>query len=223
MVKYIYSFVLTKISLSNTKRGINLLENKLGIESSSDLAREEERISKKKAAELFEKGILDDLPVGTTAALRAIHKYLFEDIYDFAGELRTVNIAKGSFRFAPVMYLSAALENIDKMPQSDFDEIVEKYVEMNIAHPFREGNGRSTRIWLDCILKKKIGKVVDWSRVDKEDYLLAIERSPIKDIEIKFLLKNALTDDIDSREVYMKGIDHSYYYEGYTTFRTEDL
>lgn len=223
MVKYIYSFVLTKISLSNTKRGINLLENKLGIESSSDLAREEERISKKKAAELFEKGILDDLPVGTTAALRAIHKYLFEDIYDFAGELRTVNIAKGSFRFAPVMYLSAALENIDKMPQSDFDEIVEKYVEMNIAHPFREGNGRSTRIWLDCILKKKIGKVVDWSRVDKEDYLLAMERSPIKDIEIKFLLKNALTDDIDSREVYMKGIDHSYYYEGYTTFRTEDL
>lgn len=223
MVKYIYSFVLTKISLSNTKRGINMLENKLGIESSSDLAREEERISKKKAAELFEKGILDDLPVGTTAALRAIHKYLFEDIYDFAGELRTVNIAKGSFRFAPVMYLSAALENIDKMPQSDFDEIVEKYVEMNIAHPFREGNGRSTRIWLDCILKKKIGKVVDWSRVDKEDYLLAMERSPIKDIEIKFLLKNALTDDIDSREVYMKGIDHSYYYEGYTTFRTEDL
>lgn len=223
MVKYIYSFVLTKISLSNTKRGINLLENKLGIESSSDLAREEERISKKKAAELFEKGILDDLPVGTTASLRAIHKYLFEDIYDFAGELRTVNIAKGSFRFAPVMYLSAALENIDKMPQSDFDEIVEKYVEMNIAHPFREGNGRSTRIWLDCILKKKIGKVVDWSRVDKEDYLLAMERSPIKDIEIKFLLKNALTDDIDSREVYMKGIDHSYYYEGYTTFRTEDL
>lgn len=223
MVKYIYSFVLTKISLSNTKRGINLLENKLGIESSSDLAREEERISKKKAAELFEKGILDDLPVGTTAALRAIHKYLFEDIYDFAGELRTVNIAKGIFRFAPVMYLSAALENIDKMPQSDFDEIVEKYVEMNIAHPFREGNGRSTRIWLDCILKKKIGKVVDWRRVDKEDYLLAMERSPIKDIEIKFLLKNALTDDIDSREVYMKGIDHSYYYEGYTTFRTEDL
>ncbi len=200
-----------------------MLENKLGIESSSDLAREEERISKKKAAELFEKGILDDLPVGTTAALRAIHKYLFEDIYDFAGELRTVNIAKGSFRFAPVMYLSAALENIDKMPQSDFDEIVEKYVEMNIAHPFREGNGRSTRIWLDCILKKKIGKVVDWRRVDKEDYLLAMERSPIKDIEIKFLLKNALTDDIDSREVYMKGIDHSYYYEGYTTFRIEDL
>lgn len=223
MVKYIYSFVLTKISLSNTKRGINLLENKLGIESSSDLAREEERISKKKAAELFEKGILDDLPVGTTAALRAIHKYLFEDIYDFAGELRTVNIAKGSFRFVPLMYLSVALENIDKMPQSDFDEIVEKYVEMNIAHPFREGNGRSTRIWLDCILKKKIGKVVDWRRVDKEDYLLAMERSPIKDIEIKFLLKNALTDDIDSREVYMKGIDHSYYYEGYTTFRTEDL
>lgn len=199
------------------------LENKLGLTSSADLAREEERISKKKAVELFEKGILDNLPAGKFFTLQAIHKYLFEDIYDFAGELRTVNIAKGNFRFAPLMYLQAALENIDKMPQSNFDEIVEKYVEMNIAHPFREGNGRSTRIWLDHILKNEIGKVVDWSRVDKEDYLLAMERSPIKDVEIKVLLKGALTDEISSREVYMKGIDHSYYYEGYTTFKTEEL
>lgn len=199
------------------------LENKLGITSSPELAEAEERISKKKALELFENGILDTLEAGTTASLKAIHKYLFEDIYDFAGEFRTVNIAKGNFRFAPLMYLEAALANIDKMPQSTFDEIVEKYVEMNIAHPFREGNGRSTRIWLDCIFKKEIGKVVDWSKVDKEDYLLAMERSPIKDIEIKHILKAALTDDINSREVYMKGIDHSYYYEGYTTFKTEDL
>ena len=195
------------------------LENKLGLTSSAELSREEERISKKKAAELFEKGILDNLPVGMFSTLQA----LFQDIYDFAGELRTVNIAKGNFRFAPLMYLQAALENIDKMPQSDFDEIVEKYVEMNIAHPFREGNGRSTRIWLDHILKNEIGKVVDWSKVDKEDYLLAMERSPIKDVEIKVLLKGALTDEINSREVYMKGIDHSYYYEGYTTFKTEEL
>ena len=193
------------------------IENKLALTSSADLAREEERISKKKAAELFEKGILDNLPAGKFSTLQAIHKYLFEDICDFAGELRTVNIAKGNFRFAPLMYLQAALENIDKMPQSNFDEIVEKYVEMNIAHPFREGNGRSTRIWLDHILKNEIGKV------DKEDYLLAMERSPIKDIEIKHLLKAALTDKINSREVYMKGIDHSYYYEGYTTFKTEEL
>lgn len=199
------------------------LENKLGLTSSADLAREEERISKKKAVELFEKGILDNLPAGKFSTLQSIHKYLFEDIYDFAGELRTVNIAKGNFRFAPLMYLQAALENIDKMPQSNFDEIVEKYVEMNIAHPFREGNGRSTRIWLDHILKNEIGKVVDWSRVDKEDYLLAMERSPIKDVEINVLLKGALTDEINSREVYMKGIDHSYYYEGYTTFKTEEL
>ena len=199
------------------------LENKLGITSSPELAEAEERISKKKAVELFENGLLDRLEPGTTASLKAIHKYLFDEIYDFAGELRTVNIAKGNFRFAPLMYLEAALANIDKMPQSTFDEIVEKYVEMNIAHPFREGNGRSTRIWLDCIFKKEIGKVVDWSKVDKEDYLLAMERSPIKDIEIKHILKNALTDDIHSREVYMKGIDHSYYYEGYTTFKTEDL
>ena len=200
-----------------------MLENKLGLTSSADLAREEERISRKKAVELFEKGILDDLPAGVFSTLQVIHRYLFEDIYPFAGKIRTVNVAKGNFRFAPLMYLQAALDNIDKMPQSNFDEIVEKYVEMNIAHPFREGNGRSTRIWLDHILKTEIGKVVDWSKVDKEDYLLAMERSPIKDIEIKYLLKNALTDEIDSREVYMKGIDHSYYYEGYTTFKTEEL
>ena len=199
------------------------LENKLGLTSSADLAREEERISKKKAVELFETGLLDILPVGKFVTLQAIHKCLFEDIYDFAGEIRTVNMAKGNFRFAPLMYLQAALENIDKMPQSNFDEIVEKYVEMNIAHPFREGNGRSTRIWLDHILKNEIGKVVDWSKVDKEDYLLAMERSPIKDVEIKVLLKGALTDEINSREVYMKDIDHSYYYEGYTTFKTEEL
>ena len=194
------------------------LENKLGLTSSSDLAREEERISKKKALTLFEKGILDNLPAGKFSTLQVIHKYLFEDIYDFAGKVRTVNIAKGNFRFAPLMYLQVALENIDKMPQSGFDEIIEKYVEMNIAHPFREGNGRSTRIWLDHILKSEIGKVVDWSKVDKGDYLLAMERSPIKDLEIK-----ALTDEINSREIYMKGIDHSYYYEGYTTFKTEEL
>lgn len=200
-----------------------VLENKLGITSAPELAEAEERISKKKAIELFENGILDKLEAGKFESLKAIHKYLFEDIYDFAGKIRTVNISKGNFRFAPLMYLEAALENIDKMPQSNFDEIIEKYVEMNIAHPFREGNGRSTRIWLDCILKKEIGKVIDWSQVDKEDYLLAMERSPIKDIEIKHILKNALTDDINSREVYMKGIDHSYYYEGYTTFKVKEL
>ena len=199
------------------------LDNKLGLTSTAELDREEERISKKKAAQLFDRKLLDTFDVGTFAGLAAIHKYLFEGIYDFSGELRTVNIAKGNFRFAPLMCLQAALENIDKMPQSNFDEIVEKYVEMNIAHPFREGNGRSTRIWLDHILKNEIGKVVDWNKVDKEDYLLAMERSPIKDIEIKHILKAALTDDINSREVYMKGIDHSYYYEGYTTFKTEDL
>ena len=199
------------------------LENKLGITSSAELARMEEQLSKKKAVLLFEKGILDSLPAGKFFTLQAIHRYLFEDIYDFAGEIRKVNMAKGNFRFAPLMYLGAALENIDKMPQSDFDEIIEKYVEMNIAHPFREGNGRSARIWLDHMLKQEIGKVIDWSKVDKEDYLLAMERSPVKDIEIKYLLKNALTDEVDSREVYMKGIDHSYYYEGYTTFKTEEL
>jgi cell filamentation protein len=199
------------------------LENKLGITNSAELAREEERISKKKAVELFESGSLDKLAPGRFASLQAIHKALFEDIYDFAGELRTVNLAKGNFRFAPLMYLEAALGNIDKMPQSTFDEIIEKYVEMNIAHPFREGNGRSTRLWLDQMLKAGIGQVVDWSKVDKEDYLLAMERSPIKDVEIKVLLKAALTNEINSREVYMKGIDHSYYYEGYTTFKAEEL
>lgn len=199
------------------------LENKLGLTDSVKLAREEERISKKKAVNLFDFAIFKLLSDGTYNTLATIHKYLFEDIYDFAGEIRTVNMAKGNFRFAPLMYLQAALENIDKMPQSNIDEIVEKYVEMNIAHPFREGNGRSTRIWLDHILKNEIGKVVDWSKVDKEDYLLAMERSPIKDVEIKVLLKGALTDEINSREVYMKGIDHSYYYEGYTTFKAEEL
>ena len=205
------------------KRGEEMLENKLGLTSSAELAREEERISKKRAVELFESGKLIALEAGTTASLRAIHKALFADIYAFAGKLRTVNIAKGSFRFAPLMYLEAALANIDKMPQTTFDEIIEKYVEMNIAHPFREGNGRATRIWLDCILRKELGKVVDWSRVDKEDYLLAMERSPIKDIEIKHVLKAALTDRVDDREMFMKGVDHSYYYEGYTTFKAENL
>ena len=198
-------------------------ENKLGITNSAELAREEERISKKKAVELFESGTLDKLEPGKFASLQAIHKALFEDIYDFAGQLRTVNLAKGNFRFAPLIYLEAALANIDKMPQSTYDEIIEKYVEMNVAHPFREGNGRSTRIWLDLMLKSGIGQVVDWSRVDKEDYLLAMERSPIKDVEIKVLLKDALTSDVNSREVFMKGIDHSYYYEGYTTFKAEEL
>ena len=199
------------------------LENKLGITDSAELAREEEKISKRKAIWLFESGTLDTLPVGTFAALKAIHKCLFEDIYDFAGKMRTANLSKGNFRFAPLMYLEAALNNIDKMPQSTFDEIIEKYVEMNIVHPFREGNGRSTRIWLDLMLKNGIGQVVDWSHVDKEDYLLAMERSPIKDTEIKVLLKAALTGDVDSREIYMKGIDHSYYYEGYITFKAEEL
>ena len=200
-----------------------MLENKLGLTSSAELAREEERISKKKAAMLFENHILDNLKSGKFSTLQTIHKYLFDEIYDFAGKLRTVNIAKGNFRFAPLMYIESALKNIDEMPQSNFDEIIEKYVEMNIAHPFREGNGRSARIWLDHMLKTEIGKVIDWSKVDKEDYLLAMERSPIRDIEIKYVLKNALTDEIDSREVYMKGIDHSYYYEGYTAFKTEEL
>ena len=198
------------------------LENRLNITDSADLAREE-RISKKKAAQLFDNKLLDSFPAGKFDTLQAIHKYMFEDVFDFAGEIRTVNLAKGNFRFAPLIYLQAALDNIDKMPQSTFNEIIEKYVEMNIAHPFREGNGRSTRIWLDHILKNEIGKVVDWSKVDKEDYLLAMERSPIKDVEIKVLLKGALTDEINSREVYMKGIDQSYYYEGFTAFKTEEL
>ena len=200
-----------------------MLDNKLGINNSTDLAREEERISKKKAVELFENNILDILEVGKFSTLQTIHKYLFEDIYDFAGKLRNVNIAKGNFRFAPVMYLQVAIENVEKMPQSTFDEIIEKYVEMNIAHPFREGNGRSTRIWLDLILKKELNKVIDWSLVDKEDYLLAMERSPIRDIEIKYILKQALTDKVNNREIYMKGIDHIYYYEGYVIYKTEDL
>lgn len=200
-----------------------VLENKLGLTNSAELAREEERISKKKAVNLFDFAILKLYSDGTYKTLAAIHKYLFEDIYDFAEEICTVNMAKGNFRFAPLMYLETALENIDKMPQSTFDEIVEKYVEMNIAHPFREGNGRSTRIWLDHILKNEIGKVIDWSKVDKEDYLLAMERSPIKDVEIKVLLKGALTDEINSREVYINGIDQSYYYEGFTAFKAEEL
>lgn len=200
-----------------------VLENKFNITNSAELAKVEEKISKTKALELFKKGLLNDLEAGTFDSLSKIHKFLFDEIYDFAGEIRNVNIAKGNFRFAPVIYLETALKNIDKMPQSTFDEIIEKYVEMNVAHPFREGNGRSTRIWLDLILKKQLGKVVDWSSVDKEDYLLAMERSPIKDIEIKVLLKQALTDKINNREVYMKGIDASYHYEGYNIFKTEDL
>ena len=199
------------------------LENKLNITDSAELAREEERLSKRRARELYDSGTLDTLPAGSFESLRIIHRSLFSDIYDFAGELRTVNIAKGSFRFAPVMYLKEALANIEKMPQSTFDEIIEKYVEMNVAHPFREGNGRATRIWLDLILKQELGRVVDWSQVDKTDYLLAMERSPIKDVEIKFLLKQALTDRIDDREIYMKGIDNSYLYEGYDAFTTEDV
>lgn len=199
------------------------LENKLGITDSAQLAREEEKISKAKAKELFESGILDSLHSGTYVTLARIHEFLFDEIYDFAGKMRTVNIAKENFRFAPLMYLQVSLENIDKMPQSSYDEIIEKYVEMNIAHPFREGNGRSMRIWLDLILKKEIHQVIDWSKVDKEDYLLAMERSPIRDIEIKHVLKQALTDEINSREIYMKGIDTSYYYEGYVAYKTEEL
>lgn len=199
------------------------LQNKLGLTDELELAREEERISKQKALALYDTGLLDTFPVGTFAGLAMIHKYLFEDIYEFSGQMRTVNIAKGNFRFAPVMYLRPALESIDRMPQSTFDEIIEKYVEMNVAHPFREGNGRSTRIWLDCILKKELHQVVDWSRVDKSDYLMAIERSPVKDLEIKVLLHKALTEQINDRQVYMKGIDASYHYEGYQIFRTEEL
>lgn len=199
------------------------LKNRLNITESAELAREEERISKTRAIELFESGFLSSLTPGTFAALSKIHAFLFSDIYDFAGKVRTVNIAKGNFRFAPLMYLNAALENIEKMPQSSFDEIVEKYVEMNVAHPFREGNGRATRIWLDHILRCEIGKVVDWSLVDKEDYLLAMERSPVKDIEIKYLLKGALTDKVDDRQMFMKGIDTSYHYEGYSIFKAEEL
>ena len=199
------------------------LENKLGITDSAELARVEEKLSKAKALQLFESGLLETIPVGSFEGLAMIHKYLFEDIYDFAGKLREVNIAKGNFRFAPLMYLSAALENISAMPQASFDEIIEKYVEMNVAHPFREGNGRSTRIWLDAMLKKELGKVIDWSLVDKEEYLSAMERSPVKDLEIKMLLKAALTDRINDLDVYMKGIDASYHYEGYNFYKTSDI
>ena len=199
------------------------LENKLGITDSAELARAEERIGKKKALELFEKGLLDVFEVGMFRGLAKIHEYLFGDIYDFAGQVRTVNIAKGNFRFAPALYLGEALKQIEKMPQSTFDEIIEKYVEMNVAHPFREGNGRSTRIWLDAILKKELRQVIDWSRVDKEDYLLAMERSPVRDLEIKTLLRAALTDKINDREVYMKGVDASYHYEGYDVYKTADI
>ena len=199
------------------------LENKLGLTNEAELARAEEKISKTKALELYDTGLLDTFAVGTFAGLAAIHRHLFEDVYVFAGQMRTVNIAKGNFRFAPVMYLAAALESIDRMPQTTYDEIIEKYVEMNVAHPFREGNGRSTRIWLDCILKKELHQVVDWSRVDKSDYLMAMERSPVKDLEIKVLLHKALTEQINDRQVYMKGIDASYHYEGYQIFRTEEL
>ena len=199
------------------------LDNKLGLGESAELAREEERLSKLRAIELFETNFLSSLKAGSFDALAKIHYFLFSDVYEFSGKVRTVNIAKGNFRFAPLMYLGAALENIEKMPQSTFDEIIEKYVEMNVAHPFREGNGRAARIWLDHILKSEIGMVVDWSLVDKEDYLLAMERSPIKDIEIKYLLKNALTQNVNDRQVFMKGIDTSYHYEGYTTYKTEEL
>ena len=200
-----------------------LLKNKLGLNSEIELAKEEERITKLKAIEIFETGKLDEFEVGTFQGLSQIHKCLFEDIYEFAGKIRTENISKNNFRFASAMYLEEALKKIDKMPQSNFDEIIEKYIEMNIAHPFREGNGRSTRIWLDMILKKEIGKVVDWSKIDKEEYLLAMERSPIKNTEIKLLIKEALTEKINDREVYMKGIDASYRYEGYNVYKAEDL
>lgn len=200
-----------------------VLENKLGLTNSADLAREEERLSKKRALELFEKSILSEFPVGSFIALQKIHEYLFQDIYDFAGKIRNVNISKGSFRFAPAMYLQEAINKIEDMPQSNFDEIIKKYVEMNVAHPFREGNGRSTRIWLDLILSKVLNKVVDWSKVDKNDYLLAMERSPIKDVELKYLLQSALTDKVNDRDVYMKGVDASYNYEGYSEFKSNEL
>ena len=200
-----------------------ILENKLGITDSLELARQEEKISKKKAVELFESGRLDSMQAGTVDSLKKIHQFLVEDIYEFAGKIRTVNLAKGNFRFAPVMYLQPSLNHIEQMPQSDFEQIIEKYVEMNIAHPFREGNGRSTRIWLDLMLKKELKKVVDWNSIDKEDYLLAMERSPIRDIEIKALIQSALTDGIDNRGIYMKGIDNSYYYEGYNSYLTENI
>lgn len=200
-----------------------MLENKLGISNPAELAKVEEKLTKKKAIQLFETKELENIEIGTFNGLSKIHKYLFEDVYEFAGKIRKENISKSNFRFASAMYLEEALKKIDKMPQSNFDEIIDKYIEMNIAHPFREGNGRSTRIWLDMILRKEIGKVVDWSKINKADYLLAMERSPIKDVEIKFLLKEALTDKIDDREVYMKGIDASYNYEGYCLYTTKNL
>ena len=200
-----------------------IIENKFGITDSAELARIEEKISKEKALALFETGVLDTFEIGTYRGLADIHRYLFSDIYAFAGERRKVDLAKGNFRFAPVMYLDAALNSISEMPQTDFEQIIEKYVEMNIAHPFREGNGRATRIWLDAILKKELQLVIDWSLVDKEDYLLAMERSPVRDLEIKYLLKNALTDRINDRTVFMKGIDASYHYEGYSVYKTEQL
>ena len=199
------------------------LENKLGITNSTELATKEEELSKKRAIEMFENGIFSTLKAGSFESLQKLHKYLFQDIYDFAGEIRTVNIAKGNFRFAPAMYLQDALKHIEAMPQSNFDEIIKKYIEMNVAHPFREGNGRSTRLWLDLILKTELNKVVDWNKINKTDYLLAMERSPIKDTEIKYLISNALTSNIDDREVYMKGIDASYSYEGYSSFTTKNL
>ena len=200
-----------------------ILENKLNITNQIELAKEEERISKLKAKQLYDSGDINKVKVGTFEGLSYIHKYLFEDIYDFAGKIRKVNIAKGNFRFAPLMYLEHSLKYIDSMPQRTFDEIIEKYVEMNIAHPFREGNGRATRIWLDLILKENIKKVIDWNLVDKEDYLSAMERSVVKDIEIKYILKQALTDEIDNRTIFMKGIDISYYYEGYSEYSIEDM
>lgn len=199
------------------------LENKLGITNSTELATKEEELSKKRAIEMFENGIFSTLKAGSFESLQKLHKYLFQDIYDFAGEIRTVNIAKGNFRFTPAMYLQDALKHIEAMPQSNFEEIIKKYIEMNVAHPFREGNGRSTRLWLDLILKTELNKVVDWNKINKTDYLLAMERSPIKDTEIKYLISNALTSNIDDREVYMKGIDASYSYEGYSTFTTKNL
>lgn len=200
-----------------------MIDNKLGITDGVSLAREEERISKKRARELFENNLFEQLEPGTYRALAQIHEYLFGEIYDFAGKMRNVNIAKGNFRFASVLYLEEAIAHVEKMPQSNFEQIIEKYVEMNVAHPFREGNGRSTRIWLDLMLKKELGLVVDWSKVNKDDYLMAMERSPVKDLEIKYILRQALTDKINDREIYMKGIDHSYSYEGYAMYKTEDL
>lgn len=206
--------------LNNERRNRMALDNKLGITNSAELANQEERLTKIRAAELFEKNLLEEYEIGTYRGLQQIHEYLFQDIYEFAGKTRSENLAKGNFRFAPVMYLGAALDNISKMPESSFDEIVAKYVEMNVAHPFREGNGRSTRIWLDMMLKKNLGLVIDWRLIDKDAYLSAMERSPVNDLEIRHLLKTALTDKIDDRATYMKGVDQSYYYEGYNVYIT---